>query len=87
MSVSLPAVLGIQAAEQPPRYVAVSKVRQVMKTANIDEHHLETIDNSGSLKINRMFQPETSAHAEMIDGSPEEIADRLVTVFQEKGIL
>lgn len=87
MSVSLPAVLGIQAAEQPPRYVAVSKVRQVMKTTSISDQHLETFDNSGSLKINRMFQPETSAHAEMINGSPEEIADRLVAVFQEKGIL
>ncbi|NIS82789.1 MAG: electron transfer flavoprotein subunit beta, partial [Anaerolineales bacterium] len=31
MEVTTPAVLGIQAAEQPPRYVAISKVRQAMK--------------------------------------------------------
>ena len=37
MRVKMPAVLGIQAAEQPPRYVPVSKVRQAMKTAAIDE--------------------------------------------------
>ena len=37
MEVTLPAVLGIQASEQPPRYVAVSKVRQAMKTATIEE--------------------------------------------------
>jgi len=87
MSVSLPAVLGIQSAEQPPRYVAVSKVRQVMKTANIEEHQFDAIDISGSPKTNRMFQPETSTHAEMIEGNPDEIADRLVSVFKEKGIL
>ena len=87
MSVSLPAVLGIQAAEQPPRYVAVSKVRQVMKTASISEHHLETFDNSGSPVINRMFQPETSSHAEMIEGNPDDIASKLVSILSDKGIL
>ena len=31
--VALPAVLGIQAAEKPPRYVPVAKVRAAIKTA------------------------------------------------------
>jgi electron transfer flavoprotein beta subunit len=33
IEVKLPAVLGIQASEQPPRYVAYSKIRQVMLPA------------------------------------------------------
>ncbi len=37
--VTLPAVLGIQSAEKPPRYVPVAKVRAVMKSAKI-----ETVD-------------------------------------------
>ena len=41
MEVSLPAVIGIQAAEQPPRYVAISKVRQAMKTAVIEETDID----------------------------------------------
>ena len=40
MEVTLPAVLGIQASEDPPRYVAFSKIRQAMKTAMIDEHSM-----------------------------------------------
>ncbi|MBI3950488.1 MAG: electron transfer flavoprotein subunit beta/FixA family protein [Acidobacteria bacterium] len=36
-SVKLPAVLGIQAAAQPPRYVPVARIRQAMKTAQIEE--------------------------------------------------
>ena len=87
MSVSLPATLGIQAAEQPPRYVAVSKVRQVMKTATIKEHPIGAIEKTDFPIINRMYQPEASTHAEMIDGNPEEVADRLVMIFQESGIL
>ena len=34
METTLPAVLGVQASDEPPRYVAVSKVRQAMKTAS-----------------------------------------------------
>ncbi len=44
MDVTLPAVLGIQAAEQPPRYVAVSKVRQMMKTSTIEERIASDLD-------------------------------------------
>jgi electron transfer flavoprotein beta subunit len=87
MEVKLPAVLGIQAAEQPPRYVAVSKVRMVMKTATIEVRAAEALDPSGGPAVGRMFQPEAAAHAEMITGSPGEVADRLVSIFKEVGVL
>jgi len=87
MEVKLPAVLGIQAAEQPPRYVAVSKVRMVMKTATIEVRAAEALDPSGGPAVGRMFQPEAAAHAEMITGSPDEVADKLVSIFKEVGVL
>jgi len=87
MEVKLPAVLGIQAAEQPPRYVAVSKVRMVMKTATIEERVADALDPSGGPVVGRMFQPEAAAHAEMITGSPDEVADKLVSIFKEAGVL
>ena len=87
MEVTLPAVLGIQAAEQPPRYVAVSKVRMVMKTATIEVRAAEALDPSGGPAVGRMFQPEAAAHAEMITGSPDEVADKLVSIFKEVGLL
>jgi len=37
LKVKLPAVLGIQAASQPPRYVPVERIRQAMKSASIEE--------------------------------------------------
>ena len=87
MNVMLPAVLGIQAAEQPPRYVAVSKVRQAMKSSTIEERDAYELISSGGPEIRRMFQPETTSHAEMIEGSPEEVSAKLVSLFKELGVL
>jgi electron transfer flavoprotein beta subunit len=87
LSIFLPCVIGIQAAETPPRYVAVSKVRQVMKTSKIDEKPISEMDQNGGVKVIRMFQPEASSHAEMINGTPEEVAERLITVFNQIGII
>lgn len=87
MEVTLPAVFGIQAAEQPPRYVAVSKVRQAMKTSSIEEMDASDLDLSGAPEIERMFQPEAAAHAEMLEGTPEEVSAKLVALFKELGVL
>jgi electron transfer flavoprotein beta subunit len=87
VEVSLPAVLGIQAAEEPPRYVAVSKVRQMMQSATIEEQDASELDLSGGLDITRMYLPEAAERAEMIDGDEEEIAARLVEIFKEIGVM
>ena len=87
MEVTLPAVLGIQAAEQPPRYVAISKVRQAMKSTSIDELEVSELDQSGGPTIDRMFQPEAGQRATMIDGDEEEIAAKLIEIFEELGVL
>jgi electron transfer flavoprotein alpha/beta subunit len=87
MEVSLPAVLGIQASETPPRYVAVSKVRQAMKSATIDEQPAGDLDASGGLAVSRMFLPEAAERATMIEGSEDEIAAQLVDLFKEAGTL
>ncbi len=87
MEVTLPAVLGIQVAEEPPRYVAFSKVRQAMQTATIDEQGAAELDPGGGLTVGRMFQPEVGERATMIEGDEEEIAAKLVEIFQEAGVL
>jgi electron transfer flavoprotein beta subunit len=87
MEVTLPAVLGIQVAEQPPRYVAVSKVRQAMKDSSIEEIDASDLDTSGGAVVGRIFQPEATSHAEMITGDPEEVTDKLVNLFKELGVL
>jgi electron transfer flavoprotein beta subunit len=87
MEIKLPAVLGIQAAEQPPRYVAISKVRQAMKTVSIDEREVAELDQSGGPLIERMFQPESGERATMIEGDEEEVAAKLIEIFKDIGVL
>jgi electron transfer flavoprotein beta subunit len=87
MVVDLPAILGIQAAEQPPRYVAISKIRQAMKSTTIQEYEVDELDTGGGPTIGRMFQPETGQRATMIEGDEEEVAARLIEIFQELGLV
>ncbi len=84
--VTLPAVIGVQAAHQPPRYAPVSRIRQMAKTAKIDEIAGGETTRAGST-VRRMFKPESAGHAEMWDGSPEEVAEKILGLIREKGLL
>jgi electron transfer flavoprotein beta subunit len=87
MEVSLPAVLGIQAAEQPPRYVAFSKIRQAMQTTSIGERPVAGLDSSSGPIIGRMYQPESSHKAEMIQGDVAAVAEKLVEILVDSGVV
>jgi electron transfer flavoprotein beta subunit len=87
MKVLLPAVLGIQAAEEPPRYVAISKVRQAMKTTEIEEIEISELKSDGGPSIERMYIPEIGERAQMIEGDEEEVAQKLIDLFNELGVL
>ena len=87
IEVALPVVLGIQSAESPPRYVPISKVRQAMKSSSIDEEDSGDLDQSGSLAINKMYEAETGEQATMLEGDVDEIADRIVEILDEQGLL
>lgn len=87
VEVKLPAVLGIQAAEQPPRYVAYSKIRQIMGTSKIDERAVAALETDGGISVSRMFQPEATARATMMDGDANAVADSILAVFKEAGAL
>jgi len=85
--VTLPAVLGIQSAEKPPRYVPVAKVRAVMKSAKIEDADLTAPDRPVRLDIERMYKPEVAGRAQMFEGAPEEVADKLVEVLAKTGVI
>lgn len=81
----LPVVLGIQAAEQPPRYVAFSKIRQAMQNFPLEEMPVGEPDLSGGVEVKSMFQPDTGEGAVMIEGDVETVADRLAEIIRESG--
>jgi electron transfer flavoprotein beta subunit len=85
----LPVVLGIQSAEKPPRYVPVAKVRAAMKSQPIETAAALTAADAGGplAEVMAMSKPVVTGAAEMIEGSPEDIAGRLCGIFAEKGVL
>lgn len=85
--VPMPAVLGIQAAEKPPRYIPVAKVRAVMKSAKIEEMGAAAESPPPQLGIVEMKKPESSGRAQMIEGSPEEAAAKICDILAERGLL
>lgn len=85
-AVALPAVLGIQAASQPPRYVSGTKLRQASSFA------IRKAD--GALPagftppaIASLGTPERSNRAEMIEGDAAAVVARLLQVLGERGVL
>jgi electron transfer flavoprotein beta subunit len=85
--VALPAVLGIQSAEKPPRYVPVAKVRAVMKSAKIETADIAPSEPVRALAVERMYKPEVAGRAQMLEGTPEDIAARIAGLLAERGII
>jgi electron transfer flavoprotein beta subunit len=86
-AICLPAVLGVQAAEKPPRYVPVAKVRAAMKSRTIECVSAPAHEEASELSIGAMTKPQLAGHAEMLEGSPEEIASKVVEMLSARGLV
>lgn len=83
--VDLPAILGVQTSREVPRYAPVSRIRQLMKTAEIG--HLDApADGSSGLVVEAMEIPRADHEAEMIGGNADAIAARLAEIIRERGL-
>jgi electron transfer flavoprotein beta subunit len=87
MNVKLPAVLGILGAEQPPRYVPVSRIRAAMKTSQFEEQAVAAPSPDPLLSVCRLYPPASGSHAEMLTGSETEVAGRIAQILAEKGLV
>lgn len=87
MEVSTPAVLGIQASEQPPRYIAFSKIRQAMGSSEIIENDALDIPPSGGALVSKMYLPEEAGSAEMIEGGISDVTARLLEILREHQVV
>jgi electron transfer flavoprotein beta subunit len=86
MAAALPTVLGIQAARQAPRYVPVARVRQVTKTASLEDMPVD-VPEAGATAPIRLFRPEQGGRAEMWEGEAEEIAERVIELLRERKLV
>jgi electron transfer flavoprotein beta subunit len=80
-------VVGVQAARQPPRYASITRIRQAQQAGGIEEVEVEKPGAGAGITVRRLFAPEKTGHAEMLTGSPEEVADRILDLIRSKGVL
>ena len=87
LELQLPGVIGVQAARQPPRYASITRIRQAQQAGGIEEVEVSKPDAGAGITVRRLFAPEKTGHAEMLTGSPEEVADRILDLIRSKGLL
>lgn len=87
--ITLPAVIGMQTARQSPRYASITRIRQAMQAGGIDEVPAAVPAEAwqAGLVIRRLYPPEQSGHAEMLDGSPGEVADKIIELLRARGLV
>ena len=85
MEIPLPAVLGIQSAEQPPRYVPVSRVVQAKRSLQARELE-EPPRVAEGIRPAKLVKPTSEARAEMLPGDANQIAEQIVRILRERGI-
>jgi electron transfer flavoprotein beta subunit len=87
LEVDTPAVIGVQAAPQPPRYVPVTKLRQAMASGAIQSMSAPAAAAAVGVAVLAVAKPEAGKGAEMLTGSASEVADKIVALLGERGLV
>jgi electron transfer flavoprotein beta subunit len=87
LELDLPAVIGVQAAPKPPRYVPVTKLRQAMASGALESMTASAADGPAGSEVTAMAKPETGKEAEMLAGSADEVAEKIAALLGERGLV
>lgn len=87
LDVNLPAAVGIQSSSQPPRYVAGSRLREAIQSAEIKGFKIEAPAEVSGAYITSLSEPTRGSGARMIEGDADAFAAALIKVLAEKGLL
>ncbi len=87
LAISGRAVVGIQAARQAPRYVSISRVRQAMQAGGLEESAAPQVEASSGTTVRRLYAPQSSSHAEMLEGDADAVAARILEIVRERGLV
>jgi len=87
--IRLPAVIGMQTARQTPRYAPITRVRQAMQAGGLEEVPAAAHGQgwAAGMKIKRLFPPEKTGHAEMIEGDAEAVAAKIIEILRSRGLV
>lgn len=89
--ISLPCLLTIQTGINEPRYVSVMGIRKAAKK------EIKVVSLSGlgltkealvpDLYVERLFYPPETGGAELLEGDPKTVAEKLLKILKEKGVI
>lgn len=86
LRLNLPAVLGIQAASQPPRYVSGTRLRQAM-SEKIETLAVTAAPAPSSAVLSGLALPEQAGGATMLDGDANAVASEIFRLLRERGLV
>ena len=81
-SVTPPVMLGVQAARQPPRYVAVARIREAQQSGALREEPVAAPAPSPAVRVTALRLPEAGEGAEMIGGDETAAAERIAELIR-----
>lgn len=87
LDLDLPAVIGVQAAPKPPRYVPITKLRQAMASGALESVTASSAEGPAGSEVTAMAKPETGKEAEMLAGSADEVAEKIAALLGERGLV
>ncbi|HLN05447.1 MAG TPA: electron transfer flavoprotein subunit beta/FixA family protein, partial [Acidimicrobiales bacterium] len=87
LGLQLPAVVGIQSATSPPRYVSMARLRQAMSEASAENMSVSAAAAAAAPKLVSMARPTPQAGAVMLEGDAEELAAKILAVLRERGVV
>jgi electron transfer flavoprotein beta subunit len=94
LEIELPALLAVQTGINEPRYASFRGIREAMKReikvlglSDLGINPQDVGEAGSKTKIEKLFIPPIDKRAQFLEGSPDETASSLVTIFKEKGIV
>jgi electron transfer flavoprotein beta subunit len=87
LGLQFPAVIGVQSASRPPRYVSMTRLRQAMSEASPESISVSVAPVARAPQLVALARPEAKGQATMLEGDAEEIAAKVLAVLREQGAL
>ena len=83
---SLPASISIQSGINSPRYATLKGIMMVKKKTvdKITSNEISNGDWTPKVSLNKIYIPEKAKETTYLDGSPDEISEKLVDIFKNE---
>jgi electron transfer flavoprotein beta subunit len=85
-AVSLPAVLGVQSATQPPRYVSGTKLKQAL-SAKIESLQGGSVGVGAAATLDSLAVPQRGVGAKMFEGDAGAVATQILEILTARGLI